>query len=481
MCLCALLAVASARAQVVDKTPRTDTLSVADRLSLRTNAADWLLLLPNIGMEFDLGNKNWSRWALGLDLRGNWQTSHTFKPGVVYNLAEARAELRYYWRPRQVDNYGAKKQTRFLDRLFSCRRDRVKHPTVAFYRGLYVAYSDYSFKFGSEGKQGSAVTLGVSWGAVRPLFVFANGHSLDFELGLNVGLCYANYDTFRHDREDDCYPVTGHEDWHIVPFPVLTDVRVGFVYRLGRYPSTSKYRWRYDCDYTFAQLQDSINSAREAAKINKQTADSLRGDMEKEFWRVYNAVADSNKVVADSLQRVAGRMRKVARREERERRDSLKTAEAAARKAEREAGNDSTAMPEDSVMQTLSDSLTARKDSAAYGDDSAKAVTAPVAAPADTATVAEGTTAESEPQAAPGAGRPGEPAAGKPSEGQGDTGAPASEKEEVENGEAAPSPEGEREKPEQAEATAAEENDEKEGETAPATSETEGKEDGNEA
>ena len=60
VCLCALFFAWLAQAQVVDRKPQTDTLSVADRLSVRTNAADWLLLLPNIGVELDLGNKNYA-------------------------------------------------------------------------------------------------------------------------------------------------------------------------------------------------------------------------------------------------------------------------------------------------------------------------------------------------------------------------------------------------------------------------------------
>ena len=381
VCLCALFFAWLAQAQVVDRKPQTDTLSVADRLSVRTNAADWLLLLPNIGVELDLGNKNWSRWALGLDVRGNWQTSHTYKPGIVYNLAEASAELRYYWRPRQIDGRGVRLHKRLLGRLFSCRRNKVRRPEVVYYRGVYVSYSDFSFKFGPEGHQGSAIGAGVSWGAVRPLYVFANGHSLDLELGLRVGAAYARTDTYRHDRVDNCYPVTERGRWKIVPFPVVNTVRVGLVYRLGTYPSTSKYRWRYDCDYTFAALQDSINSARETARINELTADSIRGLIDKEFWRVYKTAADSNKIVADSLKRVADRLRREAKRAERERRDSLKQAARAAR--------DSVKAAADSAKTAMTDSIAAVADSITAAADTAKtAVTDSIAAVADSITAA---------------------------------------------------------------------------------------------
>ena len=330
------------RAQVVDRTPRTDTLSFADRLSVRANFVDWTFMLPNVEVEFNLGDKNWSRWAVGLGLTGNWQTSHTFKPGVVYNLMEVKADLRYYWRPRLIGTRGVTKQTGLLDRLFSCRRDVVKRPSMVFYRGAYIAYSDYSFKFGSEGNQGSAITLGVSWGAVRPLYVFRRGNSLDLELGVGVGLCYRRNDKYRHDREDDCYPITEKGSWGIVPFPVVSDIRVGLIYRLGKYPSTSMYRWRYDVDAAYAALNDSINEAREVERINKHTSDSITKLIDTEFWRVYNAAAGRNKAKADSLDRADSK-----------RRELQKAAEKAARKqrkeTEKQADSASVALPKDSI------------------------------------------------------------------------------------------------------------------------------------
>lgn len=305
ICFCLMVMAVSGKAQVIDRRPQTDTLTIADRLSVRTNIVDWTLLMPNIGVEFDLGNKNWSRWAVGLEFRGNWQTSHTFNPGVVYNLAEARTDVRYYWRPRQIDGRGVVKHKGVIDRLFSCRRNIVKRPSVVYYRGAFVSYSDYSFKFGSEGNQGTALTFGFSWGAVRPLYVFHSGNCLDIELGVNIGLCYNRNDKYRHDRESDCYPLVEEGSWRMIPFPVINNIRLGFVYRIGKYPSTSKYRWRYDCDSHYASIHDSINNAREVARINKHHSDSISKVIDAEFWKVYNAAAAANKSLADSLNRVA--------------------------------------------------------------------------------------------------------------------------------------------------------------------------------
>lgn len=115
-------------AQGVDKSMRVDTLSLAERLSFHTNMVDWTLLTPNVGVEFDVRSTNWNRWAVGMDLRYNWQTKNTFKSGLVYNIMGARLYFRNYWRPRQIGDEGVSRHTRFIDRVFSCRRTRVKHP-----------------------------------------------------------------------------------------------------------------------------------------------------------------------------------------------------------------------------------------------------------------------------------------------------------------------------------------------------------------
>ena len=78
----------------MDTSHKVDSLSTKERLSWRTNAVDWLLLVPNVGVEYDIGRYNWNRWTVGLNIRGNWQSSHTFKPGIV--LSEGIAGMGIY-------------------------------------------------------------------------------------------------------------------------------------------------------------------------------------------------------------------------------------------------------------------------------------------------------------------------------------------------------------------------------------------------
>ncbi len=294
----------AALSQGTDGRLRVDTLSIKERISLRTNLVDWTALIPNIGIEFDVKNVNWNRWTAGLHLRGNWETSHTFKPGLVYNLMGVRAEFRNYWRTREIDDNKVQAHTRFIDKAFSCRRRNVKHPDFIYYRGLYVSYNNFSIKLIGDGYQGSAITAGVTYGIVKPLYVFRNGSSLDLEMGISAGLSYAKYDRYRHDRESNCYPVTEQVGWSLVKHPVISDLRFGFVYRLGKYPVTKRYHWRYDCDSVYRERMDSIRTAMETERMNQQNLDSLVSIVRAEFQVQYDSILKVKKAASDSLRRV---------------------------------------------------------------------------------------------------------------------------------------------------------------------------------
>ena len=232
---------------------KLDSLTFSDRISLRTNGVDWMMLLANFGVEFDLGKYNWSRNAIGLNVRGNWNTKHTYNPGVVYNLFEVRGEFRNYWHTRKTTNdLGPHRHT--YEKILSGRRRRPKHPRTTWYRGGYLAYDDYSFLFGKEGIQGQAYTLGFQYGVIRPLYIFPSGKSVDLDFGFSAGFALTNYEKYSHDSQTASYYVTEEKSGlKIVPFPILTEARVGLVYRVGKANIYTKYRWRYDVDLKYQE------------------------------------------------------------------------------------------------------------------------------------------------------------------------------------------------------------------------------------
>lgn len=314
------------KAQIFESKTGVDTLTFAERISLRTNAVDWTLLTPNLGVEFDVKSTNWNRWAVGLTLKTKWNTPATFKNRVFYNITEVRADFRNYWRTRQINNK-VPAHTGFIDRLFSCRRRVVKHPKTTYYRGAYMSFSDFSIKFGREGHQGKALSAGITYGIIKPLYAFRTGNTLDLDLGFDAGFVAVNSEKFIYNRVDNCYTRTKQGSWKVVPFPMPTAARVGFVYRFGSYPITKKYRWRYDADAQYQYRVDSIANQRVVDAINKHNRDSVESVIYKEFWQVYDSAAVVNSAKADSMRIVNAKLKAEADRKQAEA-DRLKAVEA---------------------------------------------------------------------------------------------------------------------------------------------------------
>lgn len=237
-----------------------------------------------------------------------------------------RADFRNYWRTRQINNK-VPAHTGFIDRLFSCRRRVVKHPKTTYYRGAYMSFSDFSIKFGREGHQGKALSAGITYGIIKPLYAFRTGNTLDLDLGFDAGFVAVNSEKFIYNRADNCYTRTKQGSWKVVPFPMPTAARVGFVYRFGSYPITKKYRWRYDADAQYQYRIDSIANQRVVDAINKHNRDSVESVIYKEFWQVYDSAAVVNSAKADSMRIVNAKLKAEADRKQAEA-DRLKAVEA---------------------------------------------------------------------------------------------------------------------------------------------------------
>ena len=331
------------KAQIFESKTGVDTLSLAERISLRTNAIDWTLLTPNLGIEFDVTSTNWNRWAVGLSFKSKWNTPATFKNRIFYNITEVRADFRNYWRTRQIDGDGVKAHTNFIDRLFSCRRRVVKHPKTTYYRGAYVSFSDFSVKLGAKGRQGKAVSAGITYGIIKPLYTFKTGNSLDLDFGFDAGFIATNAEEFKLDRAENCYVRTKAGAWKFVPFPMPTSARVGFVYRFGKYPITKKYRWRYDADADYKYRMDTIASNAIARAYNQQIRDSIQNRILGEFWQTYDSaavvnakIAAARKVELENRRLEADKQRAIAEQQEKERQRAEKAAAKEAEKAKKE-------------------------------------------------------------------------------------------------------------------------------------------------
>ena len=289
-----LLAAQNACAQAYIMRSRTDTLSLAQRMSVHTNIAEWTLLVPNIGMEFDLRATSWNRHAIGFSAKSRWQTPSTFAQKRVFAITDARLYWRNYWRTRPLDRPFVARHKTLLGKLFSMRHAQPKHPRTTYYRGAYAAYTDLTYKLsGHDGHRGFAVSAGMTYGIVRPMLAFAGGTSLDIDLGLDLGLVATHTERFR--TVDNQYTAAGHPaKWRIKPYPMPTEIRVAMVYRLGRYPALRKYRWRYDTDANFQDALRERYLAEEKARRDQHNADSISRQIFGEFKMRYDSIAAEN-------------------------------------------------------------------------------------------------------------------------------------------------------------------------------------------
>lgn len=229
---------AQKRVQDEEKEGRTEAaLSFIDRWAFKTNAFEWLLTIPNFGVEFDLTNSEYNSWTVGLTTKYNWKSYHNMNPSIVFNLLDVRPEFRYWFRytqkPKRDPSVKRSLGKWFRDEIFTTARKNPRH-WRAQYLGLYVDYANYAFKFGPKGIQGHTLGFGTSAGYSIPMYEYKNG-SIDVELGFSVGLQFCTREVFTHNVDGNYYtklpPEEGTKGWHFTPFPVLSELRAAFVWR----------------------------------------------------------------------------------------------------------------------------------------------------------------------------------------------------------------------------------------------------------
>lgn len=220
-------------------TASSDTVTFADRISIHTNSIGWVLLTPNMAVEYDIVQNSRKKISLLLSGRYNWNSSQKFPSRYVYNDFGVRGEARWYFRTRKRqdwENEMVESAANWYDRMLVASRfvRARRNPKLyrAYYVGPYVAYDDFSLSLGTNGRQGSMYGAGVSFGYTAPLYWYENGNSIDFEIGASVGVHYADYEKYGYNKENKCYTHKG-EKKGIVPYPMLSDVRLSLVYRFN--------------------------------------------------------------------------------------------------------------------------------------------------------------------------------------------------------------------------------------------------------
>ena len=219
-------------------TGKTDNAGI-NGFTVKTNAVDWVLTIPNLQIGFDLSASPYNQDVLLLGAKFRPRTYHDYAPYLLFNVLDIRPEYRHYYRHTQLESR-VEKDTLGRDSIvwekapLTSTKRKHPRPWQAWYIGAYADYTDYCLKFGEYGRQGWAVGAGVTIGFEIPLYEYKTG-AVDLDLGLSAGLVATTNQAFKNG--DDIYryvPVTAADKVRDAPFmviPMLTEVRATFSWR----------------------------------------------------------------------------------------------------------------------------------------------------------------------------------------------------------------------------------------------------------
>lgn len=355
MCLCPLLVQAqTTQPATVEK---GDTLPFMKRWSFRTNAVDWMLATPNIGVELDFSGSPENRFSVLLHGKYNWNTHHSISPRIVYNVAGGTVEARKYWRtggaigPEKRYTRENRDTTvslprwgfqRFRRNVLSGRTFTDPRTWRAYYVGVYAGYEKYTISLGRNGKQGDSYNFGFTGGWSIPVYPFRDGRSLDLDLGLAVGAKMTAYDEFGYDEEYGCYTYKGTRGRHFVPYPVVQDIHLTFIFRFRSISKKVQGGAERYSEWDTRQSEKRAERTR-VRQRNWQLRDSMRAVSRKarELEELHRDSVRKALQVADSLKDLARQKEKEMQKTEADQdsRRARRKAERAAKAEERQAGD----------------------------------------------------------------------------------------------------------------------------------------------
>ena len=295
--------------QGVDDYFGESALSFKDRIAIRTNVVDWVLTSPNVAFDYDIVSTAYDKQSVGIGLKYNWNTSHTYIPKRVYNLFDTRVDYRFYWRQQPFDNrdnfYGDWERewinsSKGFDKLrarLNCFR-AVENPKahISLFAGPYLSFSTFSIKLSasddSKGRQGLAVGAGLTGGVALPLYGYKNGAALDLEFGGSLGWHFASYDLYVADIDNNEYSKQGHRN-KFVYYPLVSDVRLSLVYR---FRSISKQHTEIDYDLIDRRYVSRLMELdEEAVKLYNDSIRMLKDelDLRNEEIALYKETVES--------------------------------------------------------------------------------------------------------------------------------------------------------------------------------------------
>lgn len=198
-----------------------------DRWSFGTNAVEWLFTIPNFRVSFDFSSSEYNHLVGLVGVKYNWNTWQNTDSYFVFNVFDIRPEVRRYYRTTAIDTTAKK----FSTGIAPWGRNQKKNPRFwrAYYLGVYANYTQYSIKPGSQGRQGNAFGLGLSFGYEIPLYAYKTG-AVDLDLGVSAGVLYHRDQAYVLMPESAYYQASDAKQVFPV-LPMITELRAVFAWR----------------------------------------------------------------------------------------------------------------------------------------------------------------------------------------------------------------------------------------------------------
>lgn len=226
--------------------------------SVSTNLIDWMLVVPNVGVEIPLSNPQFINGSsLFVEGKASLNANRVYASDMKYKLLSGKVEYRRHFRFGEPTHYiingeyvnqndslillSMQDSLAWMIRVANSvagkvtRKEYWKLRTRNYvddmgrsYVGAFAQFADYSvclplFNYG-RGRMGQAGIVGVSLGYQKPFYNFNNKFYLEWELGGSLGCVVTHFD--KYDRVES--NVVGQGKWY---YPMITDLHLSLVLR----------------------------------------------------------------------------------------------------------------------------------------------------------------------------------------------------------------------------------------------------------
>ena len=274
--------------------------------SVSTNLIDWMLIVPNVGVEIPLSKPQYVNGSsLYLEGKASLNANRVYAPDMNYKVFSGKAEFRRHFRFGEQTHYTINGEYKtendsiiylnILDSL-SCmiratnavagfvsgkeywnnRRRNHVDDLGRSYVGVFAQYADYSvclpiFNY-SRGRMGEAAIVGLSLGYQKPFYNFSNRFYLEWEMGGSLGCVLTEFDKYNRVESE----VTGQGKWY---YPMITDLHVSLVLR--RHSVQDLYaKKKQVSDYSPAQITRIIEDIEKKAEKERVKAEKSQAKEE---------------------------------------------------------------------------------------------------------------------------------------------------------------------------------------------------------